>query len=61
MSYEKYLTWTHLKDIDKRHNVPDEILDLVNVVIGLKHPGREATVELRLDSIGEFLQGPGRG
>ena len=61
MSYEQHPTCTHLKDLDEGHDFADEILDLADVVVGLKHPGREAAVELCLDSIGEFMQDPCRG
>ena len=60
MSREQHPTWTHLKDLNEGHNFANEILDLADIVVGLKHPGRKAPVELRLDSIGEVMQGPGR-
>jgi len=61
MSREQHRTWTHLKNLDERHHLANEILDLANVDIGLKHPGRKTTVELHLDSIGKVMQGAGRG
>jgi len=60
VSREHEFTRTHLEDLDEGHNIADEILDLVNVVVGLKHPGRKATVKFRLNSVGEVLQGSDR-
>ena len=55
MSREHYKTRIHLKDLDEGHNFADEALDFINVIVGLKHPGRKAAVEFRLNSIGEVL------
>ena len=55
MSREQYLTCTHLEDVDERHHLVDDILDLADIVVGLEHSGSKAALELCLDCIGELL------